>query len=214
MLMGDFCVGRAFASLECRSCKMFNLLVFNVTEDDWGGSTSDLGLFLAEHPEVISASLDRESMLILSPTRIELMGQYPYGHKFSDDIPDLIRQDLQDAANCLAIGAANAAAIMSRRVIERLAAYLGIEPNRHRMLAATLEELKDQELINERLYRAFKETKDWGNIGAHPSRGEEGINLPEAKRVVEFVFLIVDYISSRKDLHSFTADLKQRRKGK
>jgi hypothetical protein len=61
---------------------------------------------------------------------IELIGQYPYGHKL-DSTPEIIKRDLQEASNCLAIAASNAAVIMCGRVIERLAVHFGAKPDQN-----------------------------------------------------------------------------------
>lgn len=211
---GDFYEGRAIAILECRSCKMLNVLVFDVdAEEDVGHPVNELGPFLAEHPHIISAGFDKEEGSIY-PTWIELMGQYPYGHKLSKEVPQVVQQDLQEAANCLAVGSSNAAAIMCRRVIERLASHFGVKPDKNRMLGVTLKELEDRKLIDGKLLSAFKEIKDWGNMGTHPNEGEEGIDLLEARKVVEFTFLVVEHIFPHKDIRSFSDELRQMREKK
>ncbi|MFZ1265711.1 MAG: hypothetical protein WAU95_04545, partial [Anaerolineae bacterium] len=124
---GDLLEGKAIAVLKCRNCRMLNLLVFSVKEEDFGGSMeeSELEPFLAEHPHVLSPGFSEEEGSI-APMWIELMGQYPHGFKLSRDVPVTIRYDLEEAGDCLAVGASNAAAVMCSRAIERLAADFGI----------------------------------------------------------------------------------------
>jgi hypothetical protein len=212
---GEFYSGTAIAVLECRNCKMFNVLMFDVDEEGYGGSMDEfeLGPFMAEHPEIIYSGFDKEEGSI-APTWIELMGQYPHGHKLSKEVPGVVRKDLKEAANCLAVGSANAAAIMCRRVIERLAAHFGVKPDKGRMLGETLKELEGKKLVDERLLKAFKEIKDWGNIGTHPNENDDGIDLLEAKKIVEFAFLVVDHIFPQKDIHSLGDELRQMRDNK
>jgi hypothetical protein len=206
---GDLYSGTAIAVLECRNCSMLNLLVFGVDEDQNGTSMdeSDVGPFLAEHPEIIGSHFFEDEGSLFTMW-IEMKGQYPNGHKLSEDVPWIIRKDLLEAANCLAVGASNAATIMCRRVIERLATHLGARSDKGRMLGAILREFEEKKLIDEKLLNAFREVKDWGNISTHPSKNEEGIGLTEAKQVVEFTFLIVESIFPQKDIASSINELR------
>ena len=212
---GGLCEGRAIAVLECRNCKMLNVLTFKVDEDDneWPMTDWELGPYLAEHPEIIEARYD-SSQDTISPVWVALIGQYPHGHKLSNSIPALVRQDLKEAGNCLAVGAFDAAVIMSRRVVERLAAHAGVKPDKGRMLGETLKMLEQKKLIDEALLKAFREIKEWGNIGTHPSEDDEGLSMADAKTIVEFVHQVVDQIFPTADIRSTTDELRQRRENR
>ena len=196
---GDLLVGKAIAVLRCRKCKMHNIFIFSVTESDYGDSMpeSDMGPYLAERPQIISCGYDEELGMITLIMWIECMGQYPYGHKLPESVPENIRLDLQEAGNCLAIEASNAAVIMCRRVVERLAAHFGVTPKKNRMLGQTLQELEKKELISNDLLTAFREIKDWGNIGTHPGESEQGIQFSESRKVVELTFLLIEHVFPR-----------------
>lgn len=212
---GDLYAGCAIAVLECSNCKMLNALIFEVDEEDNdipfdGGH---IGPYLVEHPEILQAGYD-ESQNTYSPVWMELLGQYPHGLKLNEAVPEQIRQDMREAGNCLAVGASNAAIIMCRRVVERLATHIGVKSDKNRMLGATLKELEDRKLVSENLLKALREIKDWGNITTHPSEDEKYIDLSEARKIVDLVFHIVESVFPKVDINKTADELKRMRENK
>ena len=212
---GDLLAGKAIAVLRCRKCKMHNIFTFSVSESDYGDSMpeSDMGPYLAERPQIISCGYDEELGMI-TPMWIECTGQYPCGHKLRESVPENIRLDLQEAGNCLAIEASNAAAIMCRRVIERLAAHLGVTPNKRRMLGQTLKELEKKGLISADLLAALREIKEWGDIGTHPGENEQGIQFSESRKVFELTSLLIEQVFPGADMRSRQDELRLTRENR
>ena len=211
---GDFFGGGAIAIIECRHCEMINLLIFRLDEVDYDHSiNNEYGVmpFLEEHPEIVSASYDNQMKCLADILSLHLLGQFPYGHKLGEKIPDDIKRDLQEAANCLSVNAPNSAAIMCRRVIERIAIHFGVN---ERTLSGTLKVLEDKKLIDCEYIIAFKEIKDWGNIGAHPKENDPGIYQTEAERIVRFTYLIVERVFYKLDIQTAVNELAAIRKGK
>jgi hypothetical protein len=66
-------------------------------------------------------------------------------------------------------------------------------------------------LLIEHLLNSFREVKDWRNICTHPSENDEGVQLPEARKVVELVYLLVEQIFPRRDVRDLSTELKQMR---
>lgn len=141
--------------------------------------------FFDRNPDVVNDHWDSEEGMF-EYTWMEYQGQYPSGRKVSSAVPDDVRDALREASNCLAVGASDAAVLMSRCVIERLVSHLDEAQNRAR-LADALKSLKNKKIISEAMYRFLFEIKEWGNIIAHP-KDRLPINLREAQKVVEFVF--------------------------
>lgn len=209
---GDFSNGGAFAIVKCRHCEMLNLLSFRLNEDDYGPSLNsqyEFRSYLEERPGIISARYDGH--LLEDILSMRLLGQFPYGYKLDKQIPDDIKRDLQEAANCLAVSAPNSVAIMCRRVIERLAIHFGVK---ERTLATTLKVLENKKLIDIELVSAFKEIKDWGNIGAHPKENDIGIYQAEAEKIIRFTYLIVERVFNKNDIQNVANELAKIREGK
>jgi len=209
---GVFFDGGAFAIVKCRHCEMLNLLSFQLNENDYGPSLNsphEFRPYLEEHPSIITARY--EGHVLEDILSMQLLGQFPHGHKLGKQIPDDIKRDIQEAASCLAVSAPNSAAIMCRRVIERLAIHFGV---RERTLATTLKVLENKKLIDIELVSAFKEIKDWGNIGAHPKENDTGIYQAEAEKIVRFTYLIVERVFNRSDIQNVANELAKIRKEK
>jgi len=198
-------MGRALAVVRCRSCGMFSVLFFAVEDKEEPFSMEDDVLtyhYLEEHPEIIDDDgellspfeVDGTSYVMIPPLRLKLMGQWPHGSRF-ESIPESIRQDVQEAGNCLAVGAVNASAVMCRRAVERLAKSLGVQVKPREGLRDILTKLKDQGHIDEALFAAMMEIKDWGNIGAHAGE-EANLRFDEMHQVLDLVVQAIEYAHS------------------
>jgi hypothetical protein len=107
---------------------------------------------------------------------------------FDHSIPKTARQSLYEAKKCLSVGAYSAAAVMCGRAIEAIS----ISKTTAKSLADGLKKLKDQNIIDQRLY-------DWGealrkerNMGAHAN--ESDISKDDARDVFDFAKAFCDYI--------------------
>ena len=194
--------GRAFAILKCPSCKRLNLIIFDVVTDELpqpcgaGPHTSMEEIeeaekeFLAEHPETVSVTCDEND--VIWRAFLSNPFQYPHGYKFSESIPPLIEGDLVEAGNCLAVRASNAAAVMCRRVVERVAEHLGVP--RRRNLEQTLNKLEELG-VDKAIVDALRAIKEWGNVGAHSGKDED-VDLPHAREIFNLVITLVEYVFS------------------
>ncbi len=120
---------------------------------------------------------------------IKFLGIYPSSTQLVPQVPREIKKDMKEALECLSIGAATAATIMSGRVLESLCKELGIQPTRRNQLGKVLDQLKNTRLIDEKSYKAFLEIKEWRNLGAHQS--DQKISFDDAKLVVSLVQQLV-----------------------
>ena len=211
---GDFFGGGAFSVVKCRNCEMLNLLSFRLDEDDYGHSLNskyEVIPYLEERPGIITANYDSDMKCLADILSMRLLGQFPFGYKLGEQIPDDIKRDLREAANCLSVGASNSAAIMCRRVIERIAIHFGVQKGK-RPLGKTLEILEKKELIDVEFINAFVEIKDWGNLGAHPKEDDPGIYQTEAEKIVKFTYLVVERIFDDDDIRNTLNELATLRK--
>jgi len=235
---GDLLQGIAFAIVKCYQCQMLNLFVFSIDDDSniecLITEEDELEVYLADNPEIIAPGWDGEH---ISPTRLKLQGQYPYRHKFSENIPQEIFQDLNEAGNCLAVGSIKASAVMCRRVVESLTEHYGIRKKSFRQelemlkenghidevafenllknstLYNDLETLRGKGRIDESLYEALSEIRKWGNIGAHKNTQ---INLDHfsTQQLVKLVIEATEYAFSKQRLDDLTRELSDERNNK
>lgn len=208
---GMIAEGKAFVVAKCRNCRLPNLVVFDVhydehifRVDEWFSPE----FYCAEHPGTILVDWDATEHIVYGYTWVSFVGQYPYGYKFSASIPDAVRDDLQEAANCLAVNAASACAAMCRRAIERLAKSLGIEPESN--LCNTLKKMRDKGYIDQALFEALYEVKQWGNIGAHAD-DTDTIELEEARALLGLVVRSVEYVYMKGEIKTGAESLRRRR---
>lgn len=108
-------------------------------------------------------------------------------------IPEPMSSDLREAKSCLAVGAANAAAVMARRAMQNTAVAQGAPPRKklHDQISWLLQERKITAAQNE-LAQAVR----WiGNHGAHDEEAPTNedalvrtdVTLHDAEQAVEFV---------------------------
>lgn len=136
---GDFIGGRGFVVLECRSCKMLNLVTLKISSDlnEYpAGNNFGNALYLAKHLNVLQTNYDQDTNTI-QPFRVEYCGQFPSGLKMDKNVPIGIRHDIEEAGNCLSVDVANAVLLMCRRVVEKMVVDFGIpskKGSRHAMI--------------------------------------------------------------------------------
>lgn len=215
-------MGQAFAVLKCRSCGMLNLLSFAVDEDDVIiVEEQTLEFFLADHPDIIFTeqsystyeSGERFQVNALVPnTRLRLLGQYPAVSGLPDSVPEKIRRDIGEARSCLAVNATCAAAVMCRRAVEACAKTLGVDIGASRSLNSILTKLRAGNHIDDALYSALLEVKNWGNIGAHAD-DEYDLSHSDVQKVLQLTIKAIEYALSDHQgvLRDSTTELNSRR---
>lgn len=109
---------------------------------------------------------------------------------------DAVQQDVKSAAieaeKCLAFGAYNACAVMTRRAIHSLCTDKGAEG---RDLFAQLKDLKEKQLITPDLHEWADSLRVLGRDGAHPEfpevaaeDAEDGVRL--LREIVKYVYIL------------------------
>lgn len=120
---------------------------------------------------------------------------FPQGDiRVNPSAPIEIRAAFQEACTCYRAQAFTASAIMCRKTLEGICATHGVE---ERNLSASLKKMKEQALIDDRLFEWSDVLRVVGNEAAH------GVNVAisqsDAKDAIEFTNAILDYFFSYRD---------------
>jgi Domain of unknown function (DUF4145) len=105
------------------------------------------------------------------------------------EIPDVVRVSLDEADRCFRATAFTATAVMCGRALEGVCVN---HKTKAKTLAQGLEELKDKEIIDKRLYEWGQELRKLRNLGAHASA--ERVSKDDATDMLDFVHAICDYV--------------------
>ena len=108
--------------------------------------------------------------------------------RFKREIPPLVRRSLEEAKKCFRAKAFSACAVMCGRALEGICTLHTKKKN----LASGLKELKENKIIDNRLYEWGEALRKERNIGAHAS--EEETNQEDAQDLLDFVTAICEYI--------------------
>lgn len=108
--------------------------------------------------------------------------------ELSPSIPERIRQDIKDAQKCIANGIWSAAVVLCGRAVERLAT----EKAPGKTLALGLAELKNQGVIDDKLFQWADALRRERNLGAHAA--EEDVTKENATDVLAFTIAIFEYV--------------------
>lgn len=148
-----------------------------------------------------------------------LIGQTDWGRGFEDawrmfpadrvlsySIPEPIRDAYSEALKCHRVKAHAAAAIMCRKTVEGLCVAHGItSPN----LATSLKMLRDQGIIESRLFEWADALRLSGNEAAH------GVALAvpaeDAKDILEFTNALLEYVFTFRDRFAAFQERRKRR---
>lgn len=134
------------------------------------------------------------------PHRLYPPQQYQPGR----EVPDAIRNTFSEALTAYRAGAHTASAIMCRKTLEGVCESEGVQ---EATLYASLEAMRDEGIIEERLYRWADELRLAGNEAAHDV--EFTVSQEDATDVVEFTHAILEYVYTfRKKFEDF----RQRRR--
>lgn len=104
-------------------------------------------------------------------------------------IPISVRKSIAEAVKCYNAKAYAACAVMCGRSLEALCKEHGV---RNWQLAKGLKELKDNAIIDGRLFDWGEALRDRRNIGAHAT--EEDISKEDASDVLDFTIAICEYV--------------------
>ena len=105
------------------------------------------------------------------------------------NIPKSVRQSIEEAQKCLGAKAYSACAVMCGRSIEAVCKEHG---TKRRKLAQKLKELKDNGVIDGRLFEWGEALRDRRNIGAHAS--DKDISREDASDLLDFTIAICEYV--------------------
>lgn len=114
--------------------------------------------------------------------------------RVNPNAPKEIRTAFEEACTCYRSQAYTASAIMCRKTIEGVCAEHGVE---ERNLSISLKKMKENGLIDERLYEWSDALRLVGNEAAHGVT--TSITQPDAKDMIEFTNAILDYLFSYRD---------------
>jgi len=104
-------------------------------------------------------------------------------------IPKIARDSLIEARTCYKAKAYTASAAMSGRALEGVCKH---HSTNSKNLAEGLRELKEQGVIDDRLFKWGEELRKHRNIGAHAT--DEKISKEDAKDLLDFVSAICEYV--------------------
>ena len=116
------------------------------------------------------------------------------GERANPNAPKDIQSAFEEARACYRARAYTAAAIMCRKTLEGICAAHDVN---ERSLVTSLKKMKDQGLIDERLFEWSDTLRVAGNEAAHGV----GVRISEAdaRDILEFTNAIVDYLFSYRD---------------
>lgn len=120
--------------------------------------------------------------------RAERLWPEPSAIDLSPSIPERIRQDIKDAQKCIAHGIWSAAVVLCGRAVERLAT----EKAPGKTLATGLTELKNQGVIDDKLFQWADALRRERNLGAHATTEE--VTKENATDVLAFTIAIFEYV--------------------
>jgi hypothetical protein len=105
------------------------------------------------------------------------------------DIPETIRNSLEEARLCFKTGAYNASTVMAGRALEGVCRHFGTEQT---YLGPGIRQLREKGIIDTRLGRWAEELQRARNLSAHAS-GEK-VNKEDARDLLDFVGAICEYV--------------------
>lgn len=106
--------------------------------------------------------------------------------------PANIQSDYREAKACIDAEAPNAAAMMCRRLVSRLAIFNGAKDDT--TTGPQLDYLRDNHIIEDDLYKAARMVKALGDEGAHPP---DEVTMEEARAAFKITQAILEAMKSR-----------------
>lgn len=105
------------------------------------------------------------------------------------EIPETVRNSIDEAERCMQVGAFLAATAMCGRALEGICRH---QSTKNTYLGAGLKELQDKGIIDARLYQWGDELREQRNNAAHATN--ELIHAQDASDVLAFTYAIIDYV--------------------
>lgn len=106
----------------------------------------------------------------------------------SSDIPAAVRDSLEEAQKCFKVSAFSACAVMCGRAIEAICRMY----SEKQTLFEGLEALKDQEIVDGRLYEWGQSLRQERNLGAHATA--VAWTREDARDLIDFAIAICEYV--------------------
>ena len=111
------------------------------------------------------------------------------GESPNPELPETLQSVLEEARRCYQTKAYTATAIMCRRAIETLCVERGVK---ERNLAASLEKMRDSNLIDGSLFEWADGLRLAGNKAAHDIK--TAVSWEDARDLVEFTVALLEYV--------------------
>jgi Domain of unknown function (DUF4145) len=111
--------------------------------------------------------------------------------RMSMSVPRSLREDHEEARRCLRSKCYRAAAIMARRIVEGVCVENGQKKG---SLFTRLKKMRDDGVIDGRLYEWADACRELGNQGAHGSDTSGRVAREDAEEVVALVEALLDYL--------------------
>lgn len=118
-------------------------------------------------------------------------------------LPSPLRSAMTEAVGCMKAKAFTACAIMCRKTLEGVCAEHGIK---ERSLDLSLKKMKDQGIIESRLFEWADALRIAGNEAAHDVKVT--VSREDAKDIIEFTSALLEYVFTFRD--RFEAFMKRR----
>ncbi len=134
----------------------------------------------------------------------EVLYPQPY-RRVDPSFPDNIRRPYEEAIGCWKVGAYTACALMCRKTMEALCAEHEVKA---RNLAAALEDLRDADVIDDRLFAWADELRLAGNEAAHDV--SLTVSRQDAKDIIDFAHALLEYTFTFRDKFKEFMDRRKR----
>lgn len=195
--------------LDCSRCgALVDAIVLHSYEDNESDPNEPPGLWtFAKCPKctlpLVAVQVDMGGGFAEdSPSRV----YPPTERQLGFAVPESIRTAFNEAATCFRAKAYTASAIMCRKALEGLCLEHGVK---ERTLSANLKKLKENGVIEARLFEWAEALRTLGNEAAHGVTAT--ISLQDAKDILEFTEALSEYVFTYRDKFE---KFKNRRKAK
>ena len=194
--------------IECGSCEcIVDAKVINhyapTNWEDPPPEYSFLKCTRCQEPILVSEEPDYEGGHF-PPVRL-----YPAPEKqFDSSVPKNIRSAFQEARFCFKGKAHTAAAIMCRKTLEGICSAHNVKG---RNLSAQLKQMKEEGIIEKRLFEWAEALRLFGNEAAHGV--DVTISKDDAKDILEFTQALVEYVFTFRDKFNAFINRRNQRNG-
>jgi len=131
-------------------------------------------------------------LILLIINNRDILRIYPSGtYTLNNNIPvsNEIKDEFQEAGQCLASNCYKASMVMSRRVLQRILKDQGCTD---RTLVKAIEFAVKQDILRKSFHPIAEEIRQYGNLGAHPDDNQlSNATKENAQQILDFVRLII-----------------------